>query len=95
MLVLSRKSSESVVIDGRILVRIMRVEGDVVKLGIDAPPDVPIFRQEIYKEIQRSNLEALRPGIGSVPKLPQAALGAAPRRLRQAAEAVNGDPKRC
>jgi carbon storage regulator len=55
MLILSRKPGESIVIDGRIIVRIMRVEGEVVKVGIDAPIDIPIHRQEVYDEIQKSN----------------------------------------
>ena len=59
MLILSRKPGESIVIDGRIIVRIMRLEGDVVKIGIDAPIDVPVHRQEVYDEIQKSNKEAL------------------------------------
>ncbi len=69
MLILSRKPNESVVIDGRIIVKIMRVEGDIVKLGIEAPSDIPIFRQEIYEEIQRNNREALTQGRPSIPRL--------------------------
>jgi len=48
MLILSRKLNESIVIDGRIVVTIVRVEGDVVKLGIQASRDVPVHRQEVY-----------------------------------------------
>jgi carbon storage regulator len=69
MLILSRKPNESVVIDGRIIVKIVRVEGDVVKLGIEAPSDIPIFRQEVYEEIQRNNREALTQGRPCIPKL--------------------------
>ena len=68
MLILSRKAGESIVIDGRIVVKIVRVEGDMIKLGIDAPADVPVHRQEVYDEIQRNNQEALNQ---SRPKLPR------------------------
>ena len=73
MLVLSRKINECVVIDGRIVVRIVRVDGDVVRLGIQAPIDVPVHRQEVYDEIQRNNQEALaQPGERvKLPKLPR------------------------
>ena len=69
MLILSRKPSETVVIDGRIRVKIIRVEGDVVKIGIEAPVDVSIHRQEVYDEIQRSNKEAAAPDEPVVPKI--------------------------
>ena len=70
MLILSRKTNECIVIDGRILVKIVRVEGEVVKVGIEAPADVPVHRQEVYEEIQRNNREALTQGRPTVPKLP-------------------------
>lgn len=69
MLILSRKTGETVVIDGRIRVKIIRLEGDVVKIGIDAPAEVSIHRQEVYDEIQRSNKEAAAPGQTVVPKI--------------------------
>lgn len=59
MLILSRKIGESIVIDGRIVVKIVRLDGEVVKLGIQAAKDVPVHRQEVYEEIQRNNMEAL------------------------------------
>lgn len=69
MLILSRKPGETVVIDGRIRVKVIRVEGDVVKIGIDAPADISIHRQEVYDEIQRSNKEAATPDQPVVPKI--------------------------
>ena len=53
MLVLSRKVNENIVIDGRIVVKVVRTEGNMVKLGIEAPADVPVHRQEIYDAIRR------------------------------------------
>ena len=73
MLILSRKLGESIVIDGHIRVQVMRVEGDVVKLGIDAPMTVPVHRQEVYEEIQRSNQQALTKQSSPLPKLAGAA----------------------
>ncbi len=73
MLILSRKIGESIVIDGRIHVTVMRVEGEVVKLGIAAPTEVPVHRKEVYEEIQRSNQQALPKLAGKLPKLDAAA----------------------
>jgi carbon storage regulator len=69
MLILSRKPGECIVIDGRIHVKIVRVEGDVVKVGIEAPPSVPVHRLEVYEEIQRSNQQALTRQSTPLPKL--------------------------
>ena len=59
MLILSRKLGESIVIDGKIVVKIMRLDGDLVKLGIEAPAEVPVHRQEVYAEIQENNQKAM------------------------------------
>jgi carbon storage regulator len=69
MLILSRKSGESIVIAGNIRVKVMRVEGDVVKIGVDAPSSVPVHRQEVYDEIQCSNQQALMQQSTPLPKL--------------------------
>jgi len=53
MLILSRKLNESIVIDGRIIVKVLRIEKESVKLGIQAPPEVPVHREEIHDAIQK------------------------------------------
>ena len=59
MLVLSRRINESIVIDGRITLSVLRVEGEVVKIGVSAPKEIHVLRKEVYDEIQSSNLQAV------------------------------------
>jgi carbon storage regulator len=54
MLVLSRKKDERIVIGGNIVITVIDVRGDKVRLGIEAPADVPVHRQEVYDAIVRS-----------------------------------------
>lgn len=51
MLVLSRKRNESIVIDGSIVITVVEIRGDKVRLGIEAPREVPIHRQEVFAAI--------------------------------------------
>ena len=53
MLVLSRKKNESIVIDDRIVITVVEIRGDKVRLGIEAPRDVPVHRSEVYEAIHR------------------------------------------
>ncbi|OBR63556.1 carbon storage regulator [Paenibacillus oryzae] len=65
MLVLSRKSGESLIIDGDIEVTILEVSNDVVKVGIKAPKEVGILRKELYAEVERNNLSAEHSAISN------------------------------
>lgn len=58
MLVLTRKRNESIVIGDDIEVRVLSFSGEKVRIGIEAPRDVPVFRKEVYIEIQQQRLEA-------------------------------------
>ncbi|HEY7961260.1 MAG TPA: carbon storage regulator CsrA [Solirubrobacteraceae bacterium] len=55
MLVLTRKSNQSIMIGDDIEVSVLSVVGEKVRIGIQAPQDVPVFRTEIYVEIQRQH----------------------------------------
>jgi len=58
MLVLSRHRDESIMIGDDVVVTIVDIRGDKVRLGIDAPQDIPVHRQEVYDAIQRENRSA-------------------------------------
>jgi carbon storage regulator len=57
MLVLTRKSNQSIMIGDDIEVSVLSVMGDKVRIGIQAPQDIPVFRTEIYLEIHRDKTE--------------------------------------
>lgn len=58
MLALSRKKNEALVINNNIEITILEVKGDQVKIGISAPKEVPIYRKEVYLQIQEANKAA-------------------------------------
>ncbi len=59
MLALSRKKNEAIVVNNNIEITILEVKGDQVKIGINAPKEVPIYRKEVYLQIQEANKEAM------------------------------------
>ena len=54
MLVLSRKRNESIVINDDVMITVVEIRGDRVRLGIEAPKEVPVHRREIFEAIQRT-----------------------------------------
>lgn len=58
MLVLSRQRDESIMIGDNIVITVVDIRGDKVRLGISAPTEIPVHRQEVYEAIQRENLRA-------------------------------------
>lgn len=60
MLALTRKQGESIIIGHDIEITVVEVQGDRVKLGIAAPRQVPIYRKEIYLEIEQANKDAIK-----------------------------------
>jgi carbon storage regulator len=58
MLVLTRKTGESIIIDKDIVLTVLEVKGDKIKVGIEAPSEIKIYRKEIYDEIKDANIEA-------------------------------------
>ena len=69
MLALSRKKGEALVINNNIEVTVLEVKGDQVKIGISAPKVVPIYRKEVYLQIQDSNKEAMQADLEALKKL--------------------------
>ena len=64
MLVLSRQRDESIVIGDNIVITIVDIRGDKVRLGIEAPNEVPVHRQEVFEAIQRENRKSGSPSSG-------------------------------
>lgn len=58
MLALSRKINESIMLGNDIEVTVLEIKGDQVKIGINAPKSIPIYRRELYLQIRQSNKEA-------------------------------------
>lgn len=58
MLALSRKKDEAIIINNNIEITILEIKGEQVKLGISAPKHIPVYRKEVYVQIQNANQEA-------------------------------------
>ena len=71
MLALTRKKQEAIMIDGNIEIRVLDIQGDKVKLGISAPKNVGIHREEVYAQIKSANEEAVSGEVVSLNELSQ------------------------
>ena len=60
MLALTRKKADPLIVNNNIEITVLEIRGDQVKIGINAPKDVPIYRKEVYLQIQESNKEAMQ-----------------------------------
>ncbi len=69
MLVLTRKKGQSIMIGDDIEVKVVEVDGDAVRIGIKAPRDLSIYRQEIYEAIREENIRAANGASQVVDKL--------------------------
>ncbi len=72
MLVLSRRIGESVVIGNDVVVTILEIRGDIIRVGIQAPRDVPVHRQEVFEAIEEANRLAASPDTEAVTALADA-----------------------
>ncbi len=72
MLVLTRKIGESIMIGHNVKVMVVNSEGGQVRLGIEAPPEVVVHREEIYRMIQKENVMASAPKTDEIKKIAQA-----------------------
>lgn len=61
MLVLTRRAGESVMIGDDVVITVLEARGDVIRLGISAPRDVQVHREEVWRELQAANQEAASP----------------------------------
>ncbi len=70
MLALSRKKNEALIVNNNVEITILEIKGEQVKIGITAPKDVPIYRKEVYTQIQDANKEAVdNDGMEALKKL--------------------------
>lgn len=69
MLILNRKQGESLIIDDKIEIKILEVSEGKIKIGIEAPKNVKVFRKEVYEEIREENKKASTVSLDSFSKL--------------------------
>ena len=71
MLVLSRRPNESIIVNGNITITVLEIRGDHIRIGIDAPRDITIHREEIHAELAAANKNASNTSADALGKLPR------------------------
>jgi len=71
MLILTRRSDESIIINNNITIKILKIQGSQVQIGISAPKDISVFRQELYTQVSTENQKALQTSIKNLTILSQ------------------------
>lgn len=87
MLVLSRRAGESIMIGSDVVVTVLEIRPDLVRIGIKAPRDVDVHREEVWIEVQEANKSAASPSAKDVESL-----AAGLRKSTGTAEGVKGEP---
>lgn len=80
MLILTRKVGEMIRIGDMVTVRVLEVRGSQVRLGVDAPTDVRIFREEVYRAIQDGSADGTKPPAAGANGTPASSTGNGDRR---------------
>lgn len=70
MLILTRKLGESITIGNDIKITLLEIKGKQIRIGIEAPPDVMVHREEVFRLIQEQNIQAARSAEHEIQKLP-------------------------
>lgn len=93
MLILTRRVGENIVVGDDIVISVMEVRGDAVRIGIQAPRDVTVHREEVYRELQRANRAAAQSGAAADDALAAVAQSLVPpARRRESSVTPEGGP---
>ena len=71
MLVLTRKAGESIVIGNQVRITVLEIQGRQIRLGIEAPGEIPVHRGEVYERIKEENRQAAQSGADALKALSQ------------------------
>ncbi len=71
MLLITRRAGEKVMIGPDVVIQVVEISGNSVRLGIDAPREIGVYREELWEAVKRENAEAATADPAAVPKLPR------------------------